>query len=127
MTTRGVFPLKGIVNPNVIRFSGRILPDTTAAPDLAAGRGITCAMAVAGIYVITLPVSFQSFVGFGATLSLATAADASVQVLTKSVTNRTISFGVYTGGGTTPLDVADATDNEIGFWVEVQTDSTSAT
>jgi len=118
------FPYKGHINPDVVVFSGRVLPDTTAAPTVVAGRGVTCAMAVAGIYVLTLPIAFQAFVTVQATLSLASAADVYVQVLTKVASARTVTIAVYSGGGTTPLDVADAADNELNFYIEVQTTPT---
>jgi hypothetical protein len=128
MTTRAAFPLKGHINPNVIRFSGRVAMNQGNAPTVTAGRGVTAACGGTGQLVLTLPISFQTLVGYGFTQAQATIADTYQKVTAWSATNRTITLYNYAGGGTTVTAwQAAATYNEISFWVEVQTDSSTAT
>lgn len=98
------------------------------APTVGAGRGVSAAVAATGVLTITLPVSFQSLIGYGFYQGQGTVADTYQKLTAYSVDDRTVTISNFAGGGTTATAFqAAATYNEISFWVEVQPNSSSAT
>lgn len=116
MSTRNLAPVRALVRNTQI-LAGKFRPNGSSAIDntLNIGKGFTVARTSAGVYTITFADKYKNLLAIVPGLEMNAAANTYVQVGAVSLVTSTVVITNYTGGGTTPADIAANAGNRINF------------